>query len=122
VTRLSDRAGSALFEALPVSILLVVFVSGLLLAAYLLFARSWIQYHSEQALYCVSEGHSSAQCKFQLKEKLERFLPWGDTSVYLNGGDDHWHVEVTWKYRGYAFHLRKELNPKQILNAKALPW
>jgi hypothetical protein len=122
VTHLSNPKGSALIEALPVSILLVTLVSGLMIAAYLLCARSWIQYQSEQALYCVSEGHSRERCKFQLKEQLERFLPWGDTSVALTGANERWQVEVQWKYCAYAFRLRKELTPKQILNAKALPW
>jgi hypothetical protein len=117
---LNNPRGSALLEALPVGLLLVFIVSGALLVAYFLFARSWIQYQSEQALYCAAQSHWD--CKYQLQEKLQQFLPWGQTQVQVQGNNQLWTVEVQWKYRDYSFHLHKELNPAQILKTKVLQW
>jgi hypothetical protein len=122
VTAIKNNRGSALLEAAPVMLVLMLFALGLLLAAYLFLARAWIQYQSEQALYCVAEGRASFQCKSKLEEKLKQFLPWGEGSVQLHAFQDQWTVEVLWRNRDYRFRLYKELSPKAILAAKALQW
>ena len=116
------QKGSALIELLPVSFLLLTFTVGLLLAAYVLFARAWIQYQGEQALYCAAEGQSPMQCRLSLDAQLRNFLPWGLRRTYLAGADGAWKLEVDWSYRNCKFHMVKELGPRQILNAKALRW
>jgi len=119
---INNSRGSAMLEAVPVALLLMLFIAGILLAAYLFFARAWIQYQSEQALYCAAQSRISVPCKHQLEEKLKQLLPWGDSSVTIQASSDKWIVEVLWKNRGYSFHLLKELTPKQILDPKALQW
>jgi len=117
------NSGQALTEALPVTLLLGLFISGLLLVAYLLFARSTIQYQSEQALYCAAQKHKSkSDCAMELKQAIEQALPWGDLAVDVEKQANKWTTEVQWTYQGYSFNMYKELTPKQMLNAKALPW
>jgi hypothetical protein len=112
-----------LTEALPVTLLLGLFISGLMLVAYLLFARSTIQYQSEQALYCAAQkSKRQSECSLELKQAIEQALPWGDISVDVEKQAQKWTAEVKWTYQGYSFNVYKELTPKQILNAKALPW
>ncbi|MGZ3722528.1 MAG: hypothetical protein ACXVA9_06340 [Bdellovibrionales bacterium] len=118
----NNNRGTAMLEAAPVMLLLTLFCVGIVLAAYLFFTRAWIQYHSEQALYCAAQSRVSFHCKYQLEEKLKQLLPWGESSAHILAGNDKWTVEVLWKYRDFSFHLNKELTPQQILNAKALQW
>lgn len=109
-------------EMLPVMLLLLIFVMGLLVAAYLLFARAWIQYQTEQALYCLAEQRTPLNCKAQLQARLERFLPWGETWSQLQNSNDEWSATVHWNYQNYSFHVAKKLNSRLILNPKVLRW
>jgi hypothetical protein len=119
---INNPRGSALLEAAPVMLLLAVFAAGICLAAYLFFARAWIQYQNEQALHCAGERRGGLTCKYELEEKLNRFLPWGESTALVQATNDQWTVEVQWKYAEFSFHLVKTLSPKQILAAKALQW
>src|SRR5665213_1806017 len=116
----NNSRGSALAEAAPVMLLLATFAAGICLAFYLFFARAWIQYQSEQALHCASERKSTWQCKYELDEKLRRFLPWGESAAHLHATGTEWRVEVQWKYLGYSMSVIKTLSPGEILAAKAL--
>ena len=118
----TNERGSALLEALPTSLVLFAFVSGLMLSAYILFARTWIQFQSEQALYCAAQTDSTSTCRYQLQEKLAQFLPWGNVNVQIQGSDQKWIVDVVWTFQDFAFRMHKELSPNGLLNAKALPW
>lgn len=117
---LNNSRGTALIESLPVMSVLLIFIGGMLLAGYLMFARSWIQFQSEQALYCVAQTPRPWNCHEKLKMQLKRFLPWGDVWANIESQDSNWTVEVKWSYSDYSFHLKKELNPELILNPKAL--
>jgi hypothetical protein len=119
---ISNSRGSALIEAAPVMLLLVTLAAGLCLAFYLFFARAWVQYQSEQALHCVSERKSAWRCKNDLDEKLNRFLPWGESRARIFQVNEQSTVEVQWTYGKFSLHVAKTLSPKQILAAKALQW
>ena len=118
----TNSRGSSVLEALPVVLLLAAFVAGLFLAAYLLFARAWIQYQAEQALYCVVEERGSIHCHAQLQSQLEKFLAWGQSHSRVSGRGANAEVEIEWKYQNYAVKVHRELNPKLILSQKALRW
>lgn len=118
----TDEKGSALLEFLPASALLMVLVGVILGGAYLLFGRAWIQYHSEQALYCAAQSGSPFKCKTELENELSQFLPWGDSLVRIHAEEQLWTVEVQWQYGLFSLHIEKELTPKQILQPKVLQW
>ena len=120
--RINNQRGTAALEAIPVSILLFVLIAGILLAAYLMFARGWIQYQSEQALLCAAETRTGFLCKSRLDKKLNDFLPWGKSTAQIQAAQDRWSVEVTWKFQNFSFRIVKELTPKQILARKVLQW
>ena len=79
--RMMGNKGSAVWEAIPISALLVVITAALLAAGYRFFARAYLIYQSEQTLYCLAEGKSSVLCRRQLQERINRFLPWGRLSI-----------------------------------------
>ncbi len=66
---LSNRGFSSL-ETMAAMIAVVAVVSTLLLVAYLSFAKIWIQHVSHEALLCTAKGHSTFQCKTQMKNRL----------------------------------------------------
>lgn len=115
-----NSRGSAMLEAVPVTLVLLAFVSGLLLAAYLLFARAWIQYQSEQALYCAAV--ESPGCRRQLEDQVRRFIPWGNISSDVHSSGTNWSAEVRWNYQDYSFRVAKDLTPRLILKNRALLW
>lgn len=119
---ISNDRGTALLEAVPVMLLVVTFLVGIMVAFYLFFTRAWIQYQSEQALYCAAVTRSSFSCQSQLISQLNKFLPWGRSSAVLQATENKWTVEVRWIYGKFSFHTTKELTPKVILGAKALRW
>jgi len=124
----SNQRGGALTEALPVVLVLAVFVSGLLLMVYLMFARAWIQYQSEQALYCLAEARPVSRCRKQLEQRLSRLLKWGHPGVlrlttYDRGrGVDVWTVEAEWKIKAYNLRVKKQLDTRRLLQSRALRW
>lgn len=78
---LSKQNGSALWETLPVLALVIFLVSAFLLTSYLMFARAYILYQAEQALYCVAEQAAPGDCRAQLRARVTRTLPWGDLRI-----------------------------------------
>jgi len=119
---LRSSRGSALIESIPVIAVLLTFTSGLLLAAYFLFAQIWIGYQSEQALYCVAEGRHAAQCERQLKMDIQAALPWGRFESHVQAWRSQWRVEVIWRYKDYQIKFTKELNPKLAMGKRDLRW
>lgn len=114
--------GSAALEAIPVAAVLAVFAAGFIFAAYFMFARSWIQYQGEQALYCVSEKRPAAACKRELTGKINQYLPWGkigDIDLYFRG--DKGKLDIKWVVHGFTIRISKQISMRQILRRKGLP-
>ena len=116
----NDQRGTALVESLPVMGLLAILIAGLLMAFYLLFTRAWIQYQSEQALYCALQEQVSFHCRARLEARLREFVLVGQFSTKLSGASNDWMVEVQWRFRGMQIHTRKRLEPGLIMATRAL--
>jgi hypothetical protein len=101
---------------------LTVLVSGILLATYLLFARAWMQWQSEEALYCAAVGQGASVCQRTLEDRVREFLPWGTVQARVWTAESGWYAEVRWKYSQFAFHERKALTPKMIVGNRDLRW
>jgi hypothetical protein len=117
-----EARGSALIEVLPATVVLALLIGVCLTGAYLLFGRAWIQYQSEQALYCAAQGPSPLHCQTELEDTIHQFLPWGDSMVRIHSEDQHWSVEVEWQYQYFSLHVAKDLTPQQMLQPKVLQW
>ena len=127
IANLKTDRGSALVEALPAILVIVVFVGVLLMAAYLIFARAWMQYQAEQSLYCMAESRTEWTCRRELENRLKRALPWGSSRVVqLQTArvrrNEIWKVEVRWKFGGFELSVRKHLDSKSLVHSKALRW
>lgn len=110
-------------EALSSTSALVIFVVGFLLGAYLMFARAWLQYQSEQALYCLAEGKPVAVCRRDLAMKVSAALPWGALeSSRLVTSARGWEVEVRWRFQQFDFVITRQLDSRRILRNRGLRW
>lgn len=108
----------ALIEAAAAVLVAAFFVGGVLLGAYLWFARAWIEYQSEQALYCVAEARPAPHCRRRLHERLNGFLPYRDSlQTTLQSGRENWKLRLEWKWNGYRIHLEKELSTRRMQKA-----
>jgi len=111
----SDDRGGALLEGVAATGVVFVFTSALLVATYLLFARAYLQYESEQALLCLAESRPAFICKRILLDRLAKRLPWGDVSrARLAGGEDAWRLEVEWAWQACRLRVRKDLSVGRI--------
>jgi apolipoprotein N-acyltransferase len=124
---IKNNFGNAIAEALPAIAALLVFIVGIFLGVYLIFARAWIQYQSEQALYCLSESKPAFVCHRGLQNKLASSLPWGrvgktQLSSTTKGKHQNWNVEVEWKIRDFKLRVRKQLGTRHLLQNRALRW
>lgn len=122
-----NERGSAALEIWPVFATLVLFTMGLLTGVYLIFARAWIQYQSEQALYCLSEAKPVVLCRRSLEKKLTGALPWGQVgplSLHSStvGKNEQWKVDVEWKFQRVSLKIAKELDARRLLQSRALRW
>src|SRR5690242_14548712 len=116
---LSDSRGSAVLEAVPVAMVIFVFVSGILLAAYLMFARGWIQYQGEQALYCVNESRPVSVCRRELAGSINQFLPWGKLgNIDLRFQGDKGKLDIKWVIEGFTIRISKQMSMRQIIRKK----
>jgi hypothetical protein len=119
---LSNSRGSAVLEAVPVGMVVLVFVMGLLFAAYLMFARGWIQYQGEQALYCVNEARPASVCRRELAGRLTQFLPWGKLgNIDLRFQGDKGKLDIKWVIEGFTIRISKQMSMRQIIRKKGLP-
>jgi hypothetical protein len=119
---LSNSRGSAALEAVPVIMVVLVFVLGLLFATYLIFARGWIQYQGEQALYCVNESRPVAVCRRELAGQIKQFLPWGKLgNIDLRFQGDKGKLDIKWVIEGFTIRISKQLSMRQIVRKKGLP-
>jgi hypothetical protein len=117
----TSARGSAALEAVPVIAVLLVFVAGALLAAYLMFARAWIQYQGDQALYCMSESRPTVVCHKRLRAKLNQFLPWGQFGrIDLSFHGDKGKLDIKWVIQGFTIHIAEQLSIRQIIRKKGL--
>lgn len=89
---------------------------------YLISARAWLQYQSEQALYCLASENPGWNCQTRLNAQLKRYLPWGHWRTRATSTGNQWSVDVQWNYKNYQVHLLKELNPKLLVRKKDLRW
>ncbi len=124
---LKNDAGSAIVESLAAITALLVFIVGIWIGVYLIFARAWMQYQSEQALYCLSESKPALICRRALQKKLVTGLPFGRLgrmrlSSAAKGKHQNWNVEVEWKIRTFTLSVRKELGTRRLLQSRALHW
>lgn len=114
--------GFALVEALPVLSVLAMLVAGLMITTYLLFARAWVSWQSEQALYCAAVRPRAERCERDLVAKVREFLPWGRARAHVGGLGPRWEVEVWWQWNSIRIHERRELTPRAIVSNRDLPW
>ncbi len=117
--KMENDRGSALFEAIAVLSALLTVIMGVAAVTYIHSANTWLNYHVEQTLYCLSEGQ--ANCKSQLKTQVEQQLPWGkirSIEVWtLNGS---WTVEVKWLWNSKQLTVRRKLDLSDVVASKAL--
>jgi hypothetical protein len=109
-------------EMVPATLLLLAFISGVLLAGYLLFARAWIQYQSEQAVLCAAERRIAFPCGLELKRRLERFLPWGRVDAKVTVLPEKWAVAVAWHLGNFRLQTKRELTPRRLADRRSLKW
>ena len=114
-----NNRGFAVLESVFAGVVFFTFVATLLVAAYFQFGRAWVQYRTEQALYCLAEGRPQSRCRRELKTKIERFLPWGDWKIRLVRDRGKWLVDIEWKYQKYSLHFKKELSEELITAREA---
>lgn len=108
---INKQTGSALWESLPVMGLIIVFVSGALLAAYLLFARAWVLFHAEQALYCAAERKPAHHCRARLKDKVSSALPWGTLQISALAGEPAGaRLHAQWTFKKFHVPIRRKLD------------
>ena len=88
-----------------------VLVIGILFALYFVFARAWLFYHAEQALYCVAEERPGKVCRESLMRNLRRFLPWGDVQLLaldkLPAGAV---IRMRWRIKEYSLPVHRKLD------------
>lgn len=104
-------------EGLGVMLVLITFAGGFLLVGYLIFARAWLQFQGEQALYCVATRHPAYVCERRLRARVDEALPWGRLTVaYVNADADNWRMEMEWLLpaTNTRLHLRKLLRLKDL--------
>ncbi|HMN68027.1 MAG TPA: hypothetical protein PKC28_05760 [Bdellovibrionales bacterium] len=119
----ANERGGAFLESLLVTAFLLVLVTMLLVVFYALFARAWIGYQSEQALYCAAEGRPPPICKARWKSRLENFLPWGRVErLRLGKGRDKWNSEIVWTVERFRYRSARELGIRAIARNRGLSW
>jgi hypothetical protein len=120
---LESERGSALFEALAASVFMV-YLSGVLLSGlYLFWTHAWLNYQSDQALFCVGAGGMRFQCERVLKRKSQDFLPWGNfTFIELSGFSDQAELKMEWQWGEWKKQYRKNLRIKDIIKRRDLSW
>lgn len=120
---MNNQRGTAVLEGVGVLFVITSFVSVVMMGAYLWFARGWIQYQSEQALYCLAESRPEVMCRRALKANVARFLPFGKVRNlgYSNergrfGVKLDWKWEVKWDQKKFGYNVRvdKKLDMRKI--------
>lgn len=108
-----------MLEGVAVLLVIVTFVSVAMSGAYLWFARGWIQYQSEQSLYCVAESQPQLVCRRTFTKNIQRFLPFGTLRrpEYSQAhGEVGIKTEWNWKWEGFGYKVRvdKKLRARKI--------
>lgn len=68
-------SGSALIESVLAAPVLIMLVSGLLLAAYSGFAKIWIRHLSYEAVICLASRVAESACRERVRDSIEGALP-----------------------------------------------
>ena len=107
---MKSSSGQALLETvllLPCAMLLFVCFLSL---AYAAFARAWIGYQTDRALFCLAEGESEFQCKKNIESSVNEFLPFGRFHhLQLSSNGDQWLAEVDWRWNQIRLQKQKTL-------------
>ena len=73
-----DDRGSAAVEALAGTGFIVAFIAAGLIAAYVSFARSWIDRNAYEASVCLATDTPRLECERRFEASLESGLPIGE--------------------------------------------
>lgn len=104
---MNNNKGQALIESVLVlpGILLIFLL--LLSLAYVGFARAWINFQIDRALFCLAEGESEFQCRQETTKIMQRYLPLGQLhTMTIISSRDQWRAQVRWDWNGV--HLLKD--------------
>lgn len=120
MTKIKCARGQALVEFALTSVVITVVVGATLFALYAHFARAWLEYTSEQALYCLSEGRGDQICRANLRRDALRIPFVTLTDARLVRRRDSCLITVRWRIRTYEFQLVKALNARRVLSRAGL--
>lgn len=108
---MSNHNGQSILEAillLPCAFLLLLCFSWL---SYAGFARAWIGFQMDKALFCLAEGTQQWECEKSAKQAMNQFLPFGQIRLLnLQTQPDRWQAKVAWEWN--EIHLLKEKSLK----------
>ena len=122
IPRINER-GSLALESIPVTLLLLTFVTGLLLAGYFIFARAWVHYQGERGLFCAAQARSTDACERELRSRIARVMPFGELErVRFSTGREEWTLEIIWNFNDHRLHLQKRLRVREAATNRALRW
>jgi hypothetical protein len=118
---IANAKGSALLEALPVALTLVLFVGGILAIFYFSFARVWLQYQGEQALLCLAQDQPA--CQSRLQRRIQDVLPFGDVErLELKKGERSWNLLIDWAWNRHHLLIKKDLRLRDLTRNKVSPY
>jgi hypothetical protein len=106
VTRRAAR-GSAVLEFTVVAPALLAIVTLTLVAGYLVLARAWLEYQSEQALYCLATGRARKICGRDFTRRIHETLGFGRVVAFTaTRRPQSWSVRVEWQLAASAPFVR----------------
>lgn len=119
--------GQAVVEVVLASIGILLFATIILIAVYLLFVRAWIQYGSEQALYCLMQQQPAQACQAELESFLRSTLYWGHTKevrmrMVQKGKLKEWKIHTHWNFVGLSLHVERQISARDLTHKRALHW
>lgn len=125
INRASQR-GQAIIELSLSMALAVLLFSGLLIVAYLSFAKLWTSYQIEQAMLCsMSLEKSQSICVRQLNNKVQQTLPWGQFDARITKSEPSNSTELLAHLRFFKerhFRWKKSLNLESAATKAFSPW
>ena len=120
---IANKRGQALCEFIPVLLVLFALVAGALLASYLIFARTILNYRAETALLCLHQGESEKECESQFRSHVSQRLPWGqirELSTQRNSRAAK--VFTVWELRRFQIKFHRSLAFDRPALKKVLRW
>jgi hypothetical protein len=111
-----NARGGAAVEAVVTTGFLIALIGATLCAAYAAFARAYLEYRAEQALYCLGERRPPPVCGARLRSTIQRTLAYGRLGrLTLIDGRDAWRVRFEWRLGHVIFRLDKALSRRRVL-------